>query len=241
MQGMASSSERIVIVEDDLFVLDLLGMCLQQNGYTVSQAKSGAEMFEALEHQEAGLILLDLTLPDEDGLVLTRQIRARSNVPIIVLTSRDAREDRLAALELGADDFLLKPCDTSELLLRVRNLIARYGESNQSNATANHSNIQEFSGFKLDLSGEILIGLEGQPIPLTRSEFNLLRSLINAPNRVLTRDFLLDAISTGGDEVSDRLIDVLISRLRKKLGDNPRSPQIIHTVAGRGYRFTVSI
>lgn len=229
---------RLLIVEDDVFVLELLGTCLRQDGYAISLAKSGAQMYEILDKFDVDLILLDLSLPDEDGLVLTRQIRSRSNVPIIVLTSRSAREDRLAALELGADDFLTKPCDTDELLLRVRNLVARSNTSKDSGEVVSATDVIKFAGFSFDIPGETLSNADGENIPLTRSEYNLMCALLRARNRVLTRDFLLDAVSPGEDGASDRLIDVLVSRLRKKLGDNPRSPELIQTVSGRGYRFS---
>lgn len=229
--------QRLLIVEDDVFVLELLGSCLRQHGYDISLAKSGAEMFQILEKFNVDLILLDLTLPDEDGIVLTRQIRTRSNIPIIILTSRDCREDRLSTLELGADDYLTKPCDTDELLLRIRNLIARSATTATTGVINGQDETQEFAGFILNIAGETLIGPDQSSIPLTRSEFTLLHSLTRARNRVLTRDFLLDAVSPGDDGASGRLIDVLVSRLRKKLGDDPRSPELIQTVPGRGYRF----
>lgn len=229
---------RLLIVEDDVFVLDLLGTCLRQDGYAVSLAKSGAEMYAVLDKLDVDLILLDLGLPDEDGLVLTRQLRSRSSVPIIVLTSRTEREDRLAALELGADDYLTKPCDTDELLLRVRNLVTRSGMATKAAVSPAASETEEFAGFSLDVPAETLTGPDGSAIPLTRSEFNLLNALTRARNRVLTRGFLLDAVSPGDDGASERMIDVLVSRLRRKLGDDPRSPELIQTVSGRGYRFT---
>ena len=230
--------QRLLIVEDDVFVLELLGTCLRQDGYAISLAKSGAEMYAILDKFDVDLILLDLSLPDEDGLALTRQIRSRSNVPIIVLTSRSGREDRLVALELGADDYLTKPCDTDELLLRVRNLIARSHASKAPVTPHSMASNLVFAGFSLDIPGETLCGADGDPIALTGAEFKLLCALCRAPNRVLTRDYLLDAVSPGEDGASDRLIDVLVSRLRKKLGDNPRAPELIQTVSGRGYRFT---
>ena len=229
---------RLLIVEDDVFILELLGKCLRQDGYAISLAKSGGEMFAILDKFDVDLVLLDLTLPDEDGLVLTRQIRARSNVPIIVLTSRDNREDRLSALHLGADDYMTKPCDTDELLLRVRNLIIRSAAPGKAGDLLSPAEVETFASFSLDVSGETLSGPDGATIPLTRSEFILLHTLVRARNRVLTRAFLLDAVSPGEDGASDRLIDVLVSRLRKKLDDNPRAPELIQTVSGRGYRFT---
>ena len=228
---------RVLIVEDDVFVLELLGTCMRQAGYDVSLATTGKDMHDILTRLSIDIILLDLTLPDEDGLALVRRLRARSSLPIIVLTSRTGREDRLAALELGVDDFVTKPCDTEELLLRVRNLITRSQSSSGSSGMDMVSNIHEFDGWELNVSAGSLTDPTGIDVPLPLSEFNLLTALVRAPGRILSRGFLLDAINQGDDGASDRMVDVLISRLRKKLGDNPRKPLKIVTVSGRGYKF----
>lgn len=230
-------SDRVLIVEDDVFVLELLGTCMRQAGYDVSLATTGKDMHEILNRVNIDVILLDLTLPDEDGLALVRRLRARSSLPIIVLTARTDRADRLAALELGVDDFVTKPCDTEELLLRVRNLIARSKSSTQSAPNQMISQIHEFGGWELNVTAGSLTDPDGGDVPLPLSEFNLLCALVRAPGRILSRDFLLDAINQGDDGASDRMVDVLISRLRKKLGDNPRNPSRILTVSGRGYKF----
>lgn len=221
---------RLLIVEDDQFVQDLLATCLTNEGYEVVTAESGKAMHDVLGKENVHLILLDLTLPDEDGLALARQIRAKSSVPIIVLTSRDEQEDRLAALEIGADDYLTKPCDIKELSLRVRNLLGRTGSSEKNDAL-------DINGWALNVSGGTLTSPDGEDVILPKTEFDLLTALVTASNRVLSRGFLLDAVSQGDDSASERMIDVLISRLRKKLEADPKKPDLIITVPGRGYKY----
>ena len=229
--------QHLLIVEDDEFVQSLLAAYLEKEGFRVSVATTGKEMLGLLNGEPIDLVLLDLTLPDEDGLTLARQVRARSRIPIIVLTARQGRDDRITALEIGADDYLNKPVDPEELVLRIRNLLDR--SDSEGSAHAHTGQSVRFADFVLDLSGHTLHRMEGPEIPLTNAEFNLLAALVNAPNRVLTRSFLLDAISTDEDGPSERVIDVLVSRLRKKIEDDPRKPRIILTVVGSGYKFGI--
>ena len=231
-------NQHLLIVEDDEFVLALLGAYLRNNGFRVSLVISGREMLAVLGKEPVHLILLDLSLPDEDGLALTRQIRARSSVPIIVLTARTAQDDRLAALELGADDFLTKPCDPREIALRVRNLLGRSGSGASPAGGPERHDLIRFGSWALDLVGHTVTGPDGIDVPLTPAEFNLLAALAKAPNRVLTRDHLLDAVSRHEDTPSHRTIDVMVSRLRRKIEADPQKPAIIVTVYGSGYKFT---
>lgn len=228
--------QHVLVVEDEEFVLALMGAYLGDAGFQISLAANGREMLALLDKEKVDLILLDLGLPDEDGLVLTRQIRARSSVPIIVLTGRTAQDDRLTALELGADDYLTKPCDPREILLRVQNLLER--SSGVASRPEIPSDIIHFGKWSLDLASHTVIGPEGEDVPLTPAEFNLLTCFVRAPNRVLTRDHLLDAVSRYGDSPTDRMIDVLVSRLRKKIEEDPRKPAFIVTIRGCGYKFS---
>lgn len=221
---------RLLIVEDDEFVLNLLATCLAKENYEVRTATSGKAMYSVLDGEDIDLMLLDLTLPDEDGLVLARQVRTRSSMPIIVLTSRDEQADRLAALDIGADDYLTKPCDVTELSLRVRNLLARAG-------TPETAEVFAFEGWSLDVGAGTLTSPVGQDVILSRTEFDLLTALVRASNRVRSRTFLIDAVSRGGDGASERMIDVLVSRLRKRLERDRSKPRLIVTVPGRGYKF----
>ena len=217
---------------------------MQNDGFKVSLAATGKEMLACIDSEAIDLVLLDLGLPDEDGLVLARQVRARSSLPIIVVTARKEQKDRLAALEIGADDYLTKPFDPEELTLRVRNILGRAGDGSNTNAEEalrERTEVFKFLGRTLDAGGHSLTGPDGDKVTLTRAEFNLLTSLARAPNRVLSRDYLLDAVSQDSDAPTDRLIDVLISRVRKKIEPNPKKPEIITTVVGCGYKFSAKI
>jgi two-component system OmpR family response regulator len=228
------SAGHLLVVEDDEFVQTLLAAYLEKEGFKVMRALNGREMLCLLSQERIDLILLDLTLPDEDGLTLARQVRARSTIPIIVLTARTERHDRLAALEIGADDYMVKPFDPQELCLRVRNLLVRAGNAEHQNQNSNRGReVIHFDGFTLDMAGHALLDKEGEQIQLSPAEFNLLSALAHAPGRVLSRSQLLDAVSRNDEAPSERLIDVLISRLRRKLGQ----PQLIVTAPGLGYRF----
>ena len=217
---------------------------MQNDGFKVSLAATGKEMLACIDSEAIDLVLLDLGLPDEDGLVLARQVRARSSLPIIVVTARKEQKDRLAALEIGADDYLTKPFDPEELTLRVRNILGRAGDGSNTNAEEalrERTKVFKFLGWTLDAGGHSLTGPDGDKVTLTRAEFNLLTSLARAPNRVLSRDYLLDAVSQDADAPTDRLIDILISRVRKKIEPNPKKPEIITTVVGCGYKFSARI
>ena len=233
-------TKHLLIVEDDELVQSLLAAYMQNEGFKVSLATSGKEMLACIDSEAIDLVLLDLGLPDEDGLVLARQVRARSSLPIIVVTSRKDQKDRLAALEIGADDYLTKPFDPEELVLRVRNLLSRAGGTTEE-ALRLKTEVFKFQGWTLDTGGHNLTGPGGETVSLTRAEFNLLAALARAPNRVLSRDYLLDAISQDADTPTDRLIDVLISRVRKKIEPDPKKPEIITTVVGCGYKFSAQI
>jgi len=223
----------LLIVEDDEMMQSLLAVYLEQEGYDITAVLTGKDMFSVLSKRSADLILLDLTLPDEDGLTLARQVRARSSVPIIIMTARKGMEDRLAGLDIGADDFLTKPFDPRELVLRVRNVLKRTGD-----ATREENQVVGFDGWKMDMTSRTLTGPDETDVPLTSGEFNLLAALIKSPGRVQSRDYLLDAIARNDEPPSDRMIDVFVSRLRKKIGKNSGEQNYIVTVPGHGYKFT---
>lgn len=227
-----NKKQHLLIVEDDKMMQTLLAAYLDQAGYDITAVTTGREMLLALNRYPADLILLDLTLPDEDGLTLARQIRARSRIPIIIITARKGLEDRLTGLDIGADDFLTKPFDPRELVLRVRNLLKRSSETPDMKEQS-----ISFDGWQLSPSAHTLTAPDGTDIPLTSGEFNLLSALTKAPNRALSRDQLLDAIARNEEPPSDRMIDVFVSRLRKKIEKNPRKPRYIVTVSGHGYKF----
>ncbi|MBL6935936.1 MAG: response regulator transcription factor [Alphaproteobacteria bacterium] len=222
---------RILIVEDDEMMQALLTGYLKHEGYEVDSTLSGKEMHAILNRRLPDLILLDLNLPDEDGLVLARQIRARSKMPLIIMTARRGVDDRLAGLQIGADDYLTKPFDPRELVLRVHNVLARTAGGGEE-----ASLVLEFGGWTQDLPAHTLTAPDGRDISLTKSEFNLLAAMAKFPGRVLSRDFLLDAVSGNSEPPSDRMIDVFVSRLRKKIETDSRKPELILTVPGLGYK-----
>ncbi len=243
MRGNGGSSrlqKHLLIVEDDEIVQSLLAAYLKAENFKVSYASTGKEMLAIMNSETIDLILLDLGLPDEDGLTLTRQVRARSSLPIIVITARKSREDRLAALELGADDYLTKPFDPEELVLRVHNLLDRAvtNTAASTSTTVRSQDSLEYDGWRIDISGHTVTSPGGDDVTLTNTEFNLFAALAKAPNRLLSRNYLLDAISRDDDAPSDRLIDVLISRVRKKVEEDAKKPRLIMTVPGCGYKFT---
>ena len=217
----------------------LLAAYLENAGFKASMVASGKEMLACVDTESIDMVLLDLGLPDEDGLVLARQLRARSSLPIIVLTARKEQKDRLVALEIGADDYLTKPFDPAELVLRVRNLLGRAEGGGEPAPT--RIEVFRFAGWRLDAGAHTLNAADGRNVALTRAEFNLLAAFARAPHRVLSRAFLLDAVSQDADAPTDRLIDVLVSRVRKKIEKNPKKPRIITTVVGSGYKFSADL
>jgi DNA-binding response OmpR family regulator len=230
----------VLIVDDEETVQFLIAFLVQQEGYRSSGAASGEEMHALLRREQFDLIILDLQLPDEDGLVLARQLRARSPVPIIVLTATTDKEVLLSALEIGVDDFITKPFEPRELILRIKNNLARAERLGLSGAPLAHQ-IVEFDGWTLDRSARMLSNGTSGEISLTPSEYNLLEALLNSPNRALSRDRLLDAISQGVETPLPRMIDVYVSQLRKKVEVDPRNPKLIKTVRGYGYKFNGSV
>ena len=216
--------KHLLIVEDDELVQSLLAAYMQNEDFKISLAATGKEMLACIDSEPVDLVLLDLGLPDEDGLVLARQVRARSSLPIIVLTARKDQKDRLTALEIGADDYLTKPFNPKELVLRVRNLLSRSEKGAIDDALRERMEVFKFDGWTLDAGGHSLTGLDKNKVPLTRAEFNL-----------------LDAVSQDADAPTDRLIDVLVSRIRKKIEKNSKKPEIITTVVGCGYKFSAEI
>ncbi len=227
-------SRCILVVEDDPAQRMLLAGYLEEAGHHVLQA-GDAETFHRLWGRSAiDLVLLDLNLPDADGMALARRLRWESGVALVIVTCRDDDADRIAGLELGADDYVTKPYHPRELTARVRNLLRR--AAGTSGATEEGSDeIHWFAGYSLDLKRRRLLSPEQEEILLTRGELDLLGALARARGRVLSRDQLIDAVSTRDDPPFPRTIDVLVSRLRRKL-QTPGERQLLETVPGYGYR-----
>lgn len=240
--------EMLLIVDDDLRLQELLTEYLGEQGYATSAVGSGEAMDRWLEEHRPDLIILDLMLPGEDGLSLARRIRQRDTIPIIILSARGEELDRIIGLEVGADDYLAKPFNPRELLARIRAVLRRGSQlaATESSATNNtpddqpartSRHVSQFGEFALDLEGRIL-SRDGAEVTLTSGEMALLIALVEHPNRVLSREQLMDMINAGEHDPFDRSIDVRVTRLRHKIEDNSAKPRFIRTVWGEGYRFT---
>lgn len=236
-KGLAS----ILIVDDDRDIRELLATFLQSHGFAVTTARDGVEMQRQLELRPHNLAILDLMLPGQDGLDLCRVLRQRSSMPIIMLTARADETDRIVGLEIGADDYVTKPFNPRELLARIRAVLRRAGAGPAvpiGSATARN---YRFDGWTLSLERRELIDPAGVMVDLSTGEFDLLRAFLEAPNRVLTREQLLDAARSQPDAVFDRAIDVQVSRLRKKIEPEEASRPMVRTIRGAGYLFVPKV
>jgi DNA-binding response OmpR family regulator len=231
----------ILVVEDESDIAVLLQRYLSTQGYRVSVAEGGAAMRRVLAQSDVDLVLLDLGLPDEDGLALMRSLRERSSVAVIVVTGRGEQVDRIVGLEVGADDYITKPFDLREVGARVRSVLRRTLEAKQKAMAGGDSKVVRFAGWTLDLGARRLDSPVGVPVDLTTGEFELLAAFVRLPGRVLSRDELLEA--THGREAGpfDRTIDVQVGRLRRKIEADPQAPELIKSVRGAGYVFTCKV
>jgi len=238
-----SDQPTILLVDDDPDIADLLKVYLGSEGFSFLWAETGEALRETIAHEPVDLVLMDLMLPGEDGLSLTRELRNQSNIGIIMLTAKGDTVDRVVGLELGADDYIAKPFEKRELLARIRSVLRRAGQPAASETPAERDGnaVVRFAGWQLDLDARELTGDNGDTVDLTSSEFNLLAEFVNRPGRVQTRDYLLNAVHNRDWEAYDRSIDVLITRLRRKIEPNPKRPSIIKTVRGAGYIFAAKV
>lgn len=229
----------ILVVDDDRQVRTMLSRYLSGEGYRVREAENGAGVRAAMAEEDVALVLLDLMLGNEDGLALARAIRARSDVPIIMLTGKHDVIDRVVGLEAGADDYIAKPFHLREVLARIRALQRRADGRVQPEPAAGEvvAEVIRFGGYVMDTLGRTLRGPDGDAITLTAGEFELLRVFLRNAGRVLDRDQLLNQLKGRDFEAFDRLIDTQVMRLRRKIEADPAQPQIIKTVRGAGYVF----
>ncbi|BBP76712.1 MULTISPECIES: response regulator [Pseudomonas] len=230
----------LLIVDDDLEVLALLKKFFLQHGYAVETAANGAQLWAAMALNPADLIILDLMLPGDNGLLLCQRLRQQYATPVIMLTAMGELSDRVVGLEMGADDYLSKPFDARELLARVRAVLRRAGESRPPIGDASRPLIR-FAGWQLDLTRRELRSPDQVMIPLSSGEFDLLLVFVEHPQRVLTREQLLNLARGHSHDAFDRSIDVQVSRLRRKLEFDTKRPEMIRTVRNGGYQFTVSV
>ncbi len=234
-----SETAHILIVEDDRFVQKALDAYLKGEGYKVSVAGDGQAMRRVVERDKVDVVIMDLRLPGEDGFQLTRYLRESHSVGIIMLTSKNEAVDRVVGLEIGADDYVTKPFDERELLARIRSLLRRM-EGHRPEAAPAPGQVVIFAGWRFDPTVRTLVADDDKPVELTSSEFNLLAVLLAAPGKVLSRDHLMNAVYKRNWQPMDRSIDVLVTRLRRKL-ESRGQPEMIKTVRGSGYTFSVKI
>lgn len=237
--SLTETVPRILIVDDDADIRSLLADYLGEQGWHVSTAQDGATMQEALDTTPIDLVVLDLTLPGSDGLTLCRDLRARSSLPVIMLTARSAPLDRILGLEMGADDYLCKPFEPRELLVRIRNVLRRSGTAGSD--AVNAGTRWHFANWALDDSTRQLQNDAGLVVMLSGGEYRLLKALLERPNRALNRDQLLTLTQGREADPLDRSIDLHISRLRQKLGDDARAPKLIKTLRNEGYLLAATV
>ncbi len=231
----------ILVVDDHRDIRDPLAEYLKKNGFRITTAANGAELDKKLKTASVDLIVLDILMPGEDGLSICRRIRNTQDVPIILLTAMAEDTDRIVGLELGADDYVTKPFNPRELLARIKGVLRRV-HSLPKPYTEETSNILSFANWKLDIERQMLIEATGKnEYSLSTVEFRLLKTFLNYPGIVLSRDQLLDMVSNRTGEVFDRSIDNQVSRLRKKIEINPKTPEIIKTVWGGGYMLATKV
>jgi len=234
------SKPSILIVDDDNDIRTLLADFLERNGFLTLQAANGNAMQSILADKIIDLIVLDLSLPGKNGIELCKELRQHSNLPVIMLTARTTPIDRILGLETGADDYVCKPFEPLELVSRIRSVLRR------SQATAHESSHYEptkiiFSGWILDLTARHLINEKNVVVSLSGAEFHMLKAFLDRPNRILSRDQLMDILRGRESGPFDRSIDLQISRLRQKIEADSKSPQIIKTVRNEGYVLTSEV
>lgn len=231
----------VAIVEDDPGIRDLIAKLLRREGFEALGFEGSAGLLQADVLDRLDCLILDLMLPGEDGLAICQSLRARwPRLPILIVTAKDDPLDRIIGLELGADDYLAKPFNSRELLARLRSIVRRTRSIAETPAEAGLETYR-FGGWTLRLAARDLTDPAGLGVQLTTAEFDLLHIFVLHPQRVLSRAFLLDQTRGGAADLVDRVINVQIGRLRRKLGDDPREPQLIRTVRGDGYLFSPAV
>lgn len=230
-----NTSQRILVVDDDHEIRDLLGKFLQKHGYRAGLAKNGHEMKMLLVQHSYDLIILDVMMPGDDGLTLCQQLRTTSHIPIIMLTAAREEVDRILGLEMGADDYLGKPFNPRELLARIKAILRRSNKQKMDDIKQPEHVCYHFVDWILDKTSRRLLSTDGVEIAISSGEFNLLLVLLEHPQQVLNRDQLLELTRNRPAAPFDRSIDIQISRLRQKLEQDVKNPTLIKTIRGGGY------
>ncbi|MGU7779376.1 response regulator [Burkholderia sp. PU8-34] len=236
-------TDHVLIVDDDRGIRELIAGYLEKNGMRVSLAANGREMRAVLDSGAPDLIVLDLMLPGEDGLVLCRELRVGKfrAVPVLMLTARGEETDRIVGLEMGADDYLAKPFAVRELLARIRSVLRRTRMLPPGMQVTETAEMLGFGEWRLDTTGRHLLDSDGTLVALSGAEYRLLRVFLDHPQRVLTRDQLLNLTQGRQSDPFDRSIDLLVSRLRQRLRDGAREPRYIKTLRNEGYVFSAAV
>ncbi|CAD6519418.1 Transcriptional regulatory protein OmpR [Paraburkholderia hiiakae] len=240
---MTEKIDHVLIVDDDRGIRELVGAYLEKNGMRVSLAANGREMRALLESGAPDLIVLDLMMPGDDGLVLCRELRAGKfrAVPVVMLTARNEETDRIVGLEMGADDYLPKPFAVRELFARIRSVLRRTRMLPPGMEVSESAQLLAFGDWRLDTTARHLLDAEGTIVALSGAEYRLLRVFLDHPQRVLTRDQLLSLTQGRQADAFDRSIDLLVSRLRQRLRDEAREPRYIKTLRSEGYVFSSAV
>jgi len=232
-----NQTQHIYVVDDEAAARDMIGDYLKMHGFEVTLCDGGPSLRAAAEKARPDLVVLDLNMPEEDGLSLIRHLKQTGNVPVIMLTATASPIDRVVGLELGADDYLAKPAELRELLARIRSVLRRSAAAAAGPAGTPNRTVRLGTKW-LDIDARALRDEEGNEHPLTASEYSLLKAFAENPKRVLTRERLLDLAQARDSEAFDRAIDVRITRIRKKIEPDPQHPRVIKTVRGAGYVFS---
>jgi len=235
-----SEDANILVVDDDIRLCRVLSRYLTSAGYTVKTAESGEEMRNCMQYFSPDLIVLDLNMPGQHGLDICRNLRHASDVGIIILTGSADKVDEIVGLEGGADDYLVKPVDERELLARVRSILRRIRASSLT-ADIDNKTVVLFSDWILDLAAHELKSTTGREVQLTSYEFQILSALVTNANKVLSRDRIMDQINGRDWIASDRSVDVLIGKIRKKIEKDPKRPVLVKTMRGLGYKLTARV
>ena len=234
-----TQSQHIFVVDDEAPAREMVGDYLKMHGFAVTLCDGGKSLRKEIETQAPDLVVLDLNMPEEDGLSIVRDLKSRMNVPVIMLTATASPIDRVVGLELGADDYLAKPCELRELMARIRSVLRRSAPVKATAAAeANKKEMVRFGTKWLNLEAQTLEDDDGNEHPLTASEFGLLKVFAANPKRVLSRERLLELANARDSEAFDRAIDLRIMRIRRKIEPDPSRPAVIRTIRGGGYVFS---
>ena len=233
-----SRSQHIVVVDDEAPAREMVGEYLRLHGFEVTLCDGGSSLRQCIAKQVPDLIVLDLNMPEEDGLSIVRAVKQNTDVPIIMLTATASAIDRVVGLELGADEYIAKPCELRELLARIRSVLRRMSMMPSDSLARSAGKPIRFGTKWLDVEAQILRDENGNEHPLASSEFALLKAFAQNPKRVLSRERLLDLAEARDREAFDRAIDVRITRIRLKIEPDPAHPSVIRTVRGAGYLFS---